>query len=225
MRTANIALRRLAATLASEFKAWCALPVLNGAGALVLVAGLLIQGPMVALGTNNLGVKWLSLPNGCYNPYVRYDFANTVPSGDFRYRVNQGRAQWNNVGTKLAFFKSSTDTRLVIRYMQLTGEYANAIALASRNWIPVLELHHGTIDFNSGYSFYTGTSSTVPRGQFDVYSVAAHEFGHFVELGHSGDTAAPWDVMHAYLSAGEPRRSLTTHDVNSIKAQYAMRSC
>lgn len=73
------------------------------------------------------------------------------------------------------------------------------------------------IAFNSNKSFYTGTLSPGST-QVDALSVAVHEWGHNVVLGHifETDTAYSSDVMWLYLSAGVKKRNLTAHDKDGI---------
>ncbi|MCE5266296.1 MAG: matrixin family metalloprotease, partial [Planctomycetaceae bacterium] len=76
----------------------------------------------------------------------------------------------------------------------------------------------GTITLVSGWDWYTGNGATaIAAGQYDFETVATHELGHGIGLGHSADRAS---VMFPYLSTGEVRHELTANDI-AIIGQYA----
>jgi len=60
------------------------------------------------------------------------------------------------------------------------------------------------------------------NNEFDVWNIAAHELGHYLQLGHSSYTQA---TMYAYSSQGETsKRSLYSDDINGIQAIYALQN-
>lgn len=73
--------------------------------------------------------------------------------------------------------------------------------------------------FSNAFSWYTGTGT--PSGtQFDWWSVAAHEMGHCLGLGHEADITNPKPVMYPTIGAGEVRRDLTADDIAGRNAIY-----
>jgi hypothetical protein len=70
--------------------------------------------------------------------------------------------------------------------------------------------------FNSAHEWYVGTGTPGPD-QFDMLSVALHEFGHCLSLGHSDVAGA---VMVRSIKQGETKRSLQTDDLNGRRAIY-----
>ena len=179
----------------------------------------LAAGPVAA--TNNLMNKWIYLPEGCRENAPHFWYKDNVPTGYFRDRVSNGRMLWNNVNRELYFYRSSSSVRIWIGYQQPGWPNDKKLALANWNVFPTTEMHNATIDFNPIYSWYTGSSLPVPADKYDVYTLAGHEFGHLVQLGHSSSP----DLMYDQFAAGEARRALSSHDKSGISALYRTSGC
>jgi len=77
------------------------------------------------------------------------------------------------------------------------------------------------LTFVNGWDWYTGADDTVPAGQYDLTTVAVHEFGHFLGLGHSSDPVSP---MYPYFSEGTARRGLTDAEIEALEYLYGGRT-
>lgn len=77
-------------------------------------------------------------------------------------------------------------------------------------------LFGGDVTLVNGWNWYYGADPTqISSTQFDFQTVATHELGHAIGLGHSTDETS---VMFPYLSAGDVRRTLSASDVSIIDA-------
>jgi hypothetical protein len=77
----------------------------------------------------------------------------------------------------------------------------------------------GTINLIRGWNWYSGSDpAQVGAGQYDLQTIATHELGHSLGLGHSADEAS---VMYPYLATGEARRALSTGDVATLGRELA----
>src|SRR5262249_37829706 len=62
-----------------------------------------------------------------------------------------------------------------------------------------------------GWNWYTGSDPTgIGSNQYDFQTIATHELGHALGLGHSPDASS---VMFPDLSAGVVKRALTAKDL------------
>lgn len=189
------------------------------------LVGVLLGGQLSPVtATDNLERKWIYLPNGCYDNYVRFDYRSTLPT-EFKSPISTARNTWNALVRELFFAKQTTDIRVWIDYQQLGGGNEYILAGTTLNTFPSWEVHHLTIDFNPYYDgqWYFGSALPVPNNKFDVRSVALHEWGHAVALKHSQAAA---DVMWGGgYGWGDTKRTLTTHDKDGIKFYYLPKTC
>ena len=73
--------------------------------------------------------------------------------------------------------------------------------------------------FNNAVSWYTGTG-TPAVDEIDWWSVATHEMGHCLGLGHEDDITNPVPVMSSGISPGQVQRELTSDDIAGRNTIY-----
>lgn len=80
---------------------------------------------------------------------------------------------------------------------------------------------------DTGTSWYTGSSTSVPSGKYDLRSVAVHEFGHAEGFaGHFSSTdtdcsGSDRNTMCSGLPSGTSyKRTLESHDIHTVEAAY-----
>lgn len=189
--------------------------------ALVAVIGLLPLGSTSAV--NNLNRKWISLPNGCFDHWVRFNYFANVPGGAFKNRISDGRSLWNNVDRELFFAKDVSNIRVWIAFEQPGWPNENVLGLTNLNAWPWWEVHNGTIQFNPIYTWYTNVALPIPAQpeQYDLWTVAAHEFGHLVSLNHGNAN----DVMRPAFAPAQADRTLSVHDKDGLRHYYPALAC
>lgn len=74
------------------------------------------------------------------------------------------------------------------------------------------------MEYDHDEQWHTDVSSNPPNTKFDAWNIAAHEFGHWLQLGHSTNMDA---TMYDFASKGETKkRTLHPDDQNGIRRIY-----
>jgi hypothetical protein len=150
------------------------------------------------------GCKW---PTGD----VYYSVDSSVPS-DWSSSIIAGHSAWNNVYSGFYFHKNSASSNKI--YYRSLGSYSTlaVTTVSSSGGI----INGCTVDFNSDLGALWSTSGDLFH--YDVQSVAAHEFGHWLSLGHSSN----WDATMYYRTPiGETKkRTLHSDDIAGIESIY-----
>jgi hypothetical protein len=72
------------------------------------------------------------------------------------------------------------------------------------------------INFNRYYSWSTAPSSS----QYDIQTVATHEFGHTLNLEDMYSASASGQMMYGYTGAGQVKRTLGDGDIQGVRIIY-----
>jgi hypothetical protein len=82
-------------------------------------------------------------------------------------------------------------------------------------WTGSNEIFEADMVINDYYQW--DTSGSPASNEFDLESVALHEFGHYLHLGHDTDQNA---VMYPSIAAGTVKRTLYQNDIDGIRFIY-----
>ena len=144
---------------------------------------------------------------------------------DYENAIDSAAAQWDNAGANFKFAKGSD-----VNYSQgnepsdisQVGYYIND--QDSSNAITVPYVWDGTDTLakvetylNQAYIFSANPNSD----ELDIWTTAAHEFGHWLDLLDETDPSCSQNVMYKYLANGNTsRRYLTQDDKDGIISIY-----
>ena len=135
---------------------------------------------------------------------VLYKFDNSVPSS-YHQSMKKGANAWDSDSTSFTFKKKAwyqtTDNTLNM------DSSVDAVAVTT-TWVytGTNELSRFQIDFNNDKSWSTSGESN----SYDVWNIAAHEFGHALGLSHSDNTDA---TMHSETTQGETEKRTLSQGV------------
>ncbi len=155
--------------------------------------------------------------------------ANCVdgPAGDAnsqRTVIQNGANVWNNAGADFLFTYGGTSSQTYVSfngtnlvYFDTTPPDGGGYLAATYYWSSGGNMLECDMVFDDQhYTWWNGSGGCY--SYYDIQSVAAHEFGHFLCLGHSAYQAA---TMYYAIGACQTHpRSLYFDDINGILAIY-----
>ena len=128
---------------------------------------------------------------------------------------------WSNAGAKFSYSYAGTHSRMGSFAHNMINEITwhdlgNSFTLAQATWwfySSTGEIFEADMVFNTHHTW--STASITPTGAIDVETVALHEFGHWLSLGHSlVEDAVMW---HIYKGT---QRTLHSDDIAGITYIY-----
>ncbi len=133
-----------------------------------------------------------------------------------------GASRWNLVTPSNFQWVASDSGDNDIYLAAIDGQYGT-LAVAT-TWYSGSTITRATIKFDTGETWYTGTG-TPSSSQVDAYSIAAHEFGHALGLGHtniscSGSESSRPTMCASYSYGKTYFRSLHSDDSSGLNYIY-----
>lgn len=175
---------------------------------------------------------------------VQYGFDNGYPSGSFRFRTTDGKNEWNDAGGSrepdfsafladddLLFgspcFSPNSGILWFNRPSGIVGSVRLCVTSSGEAVRFSLAIDPDAGDGSGGLTWYTGTGDA-PGDTMDLWSVAAHEFGHVTGwLGHFGEDSSLCSnnssrhTMCPVIPPGTQRqRTLQSHDTHTFEGAY-----
>jgi hypothetical protein len=141
-----------------------------------------------------------------------------------RTQIQNGANVWNDAGADFEFTYGGTSTQTYVQYngtnlvyFDTTPPDGGGYLAATYSWFNGNNILECDVVFDDQHWVWWNGSGGC-YGYFDIWSVAAHEFGHFLCLGHSGFY---WATMYYAIGSCETHpRTLYFDDIDGIMAIY-----
>lgn len=145
--------------------------------------------------------------------YTKYD--SSVPNSWIDNGALYGaRKAWNDSGSRFRLYHDNSSLNIV-----KAGQYGTTGWLAQATvWTNIIGyISKAEVKFNLSYPWsVTGTAGT-----YDVQNIAAHEFGHWLQLNDLYSATDSYKTMYGYAAKGETvKRTLHSDDISGIKHIY-----
>lgn len=151
-----------------------------------------------------------------------------VPAAQALQAIQAAADTWTNVsgadfeftygGPSTATDKSSNDKNEIM--WKDEGDTGTLATTWYWYWTSSKEIFEADMVINDYYRW--DTSDLPANNEFDLQSVALHEFGHYLHLGHDSNPGA---MMYYSISAGSLKRTLHQNDIDGIRFIYPGTTC
>ncbi|EPS59674.1 hypothetical protein M569_15132, partial [Genlisea aurea] len=142
--------------------------------------------------------------------HLSYLYLTNVPP-EYIPAIDRAFESWASV-TRFTFHRVEDSSDITVGYF--SGDHGDGVpfdgpgGVLAHSFAPT----DGRMHFDAAEPWFDG----VKPDRFDVHSIAMHEIGHLLGLGHSSVREA---IMWAYFGLGE-RRTIQPDDIDGIKALY-----
>ncbi|MBI5641201.1 MAG: matrixin family metalloprotease [Nitrospirae bacterium] len=179
---------------------------------------LLLNSSALAYVINQTGGNYIKWASGS----MTYKINSTDGPSGSSGQISSAATTWSNVATSTFNFVNggatsssnwgSNNGENIIVFLSFSDSCASTLGINQYWYNPGTgSILDSDIKFNTDCNLTTDGSGT----GFDVQSLALHELGHSLSLGHTSGT-----VMNSTLMEGSLKRNLTSDDRNGISAIY-----
>lgn len=173
------------------------------------------------------GYDWTYMSNPMGEDYKINANCVDGPAGNAssqRAQIQNGANAWNGAGADFEFTYGGTSSQTYVSfngtnlvYFDTSPPGGGGYLAATYYWFSGNNMTECDMVFDDlHWTWWNGSGGC--SGYFDIWSVAAHEFGHFLCLGHSSYPAAT--MYYAISDCQTHPRSLHFDDINGIIAIY-----
>lgn len=167
-----------------------------------------------------LGCSWPHPPAPVVHYRINENCADCTGEGA---AVQTATATWNAAGAYFSFAYTGTTSATTAAYDGVNEIFwqnlGNVSTIAQTSiWYTGSTILEFDMEFNDYYTFSTAT--TPPSDQYDVQTIALHEFGHSLGLADLYGTGDSAKVMYGYGSPGTTKRTLNADDIAGIQSIY-----
>lgn len=150
-----------------------------------------------------------------HNENTNWYYDSSLPSY-MRTATDAGANTWT-AGTPYFSFTKSSSSGNRVYWLDIDGPHGT-LAYSWYYYWPTGHLYDANFKYDRAEKWNYSISRLPSSQEYDAWSVAAHEFGHWLVLNHSSVRSA---VMYSSFNRGEYRRALDRDDKNGVAYIYA----
>ena len=179
--------------------------------------------------------KWGSGVRGTSGGTITWTFSSQLPStstftadaivvpAEYQATIRAAFARWNQVGNfQFVEVTDGLNANIHVAFDELLGQGSSTLGLTYSRYSSTGSEREAYISFDIGRRYRTADGTVYSSGSvsststiYNIYSIALHEIGHALGLGHENDFAT---LMNSFYSPNI--NDITNDEINGIQALY-----